>query len=218
MAPVYSRDGREIAVALGATFAPPFSEADVLIVPAEGGPRRQPTQGAVGNDGFAGFLADGRIVFRSGRTGDFEIVLAEADGARPRNLTRHPARDTFPAADPVSGRIAFSSNRDGVPAAVTGDRSFDLYLLEPGAPLPPRRLTDDPGQDAHASFSPDGQWVAFTSERGGVNDEDPILKATLFAPQPYGEIWALRLSDGYLVRLTHNKWEDGAPSWAAGGR
>jgi Tol biopolymer transport system component len=216
--PVYSRDGLEIAVAEGATFAPPAAEADVLIVPVTGGPKRRPTALTVGNDGFAGFFPDGRIVFRSGRTGDFEILLAEADGSRPRNLTRHPARDTFPAADPTTGRIVFSSNRDGVPAAGTGDRSFDLYLLEPGAPLPPRRLTDDPGQDAHASFSPDGQWVAFASERGGVNDEDPIVKATLFAPQLYGEIWALRLADGHLVRLTHNKWEDGAPSWAGSGR
>ena len=32
-------------------------------------------------------------------------------------------------------------------------------------------------------------------------------------PQPYGEIFALRLADGFTVRLTHNKWEDGTPSW-----
>ncbi len=35
---------------------------------------------------------------------------------------------------------------------------------------------------------------------------------TIFNPQPYGQIFALRLSDGFTVRLTHNKWEDGVPS------
>jgi hypothetical protein len=36
----------------------------------------------------------------------------------------------------------------------------------------------------------------------------------MFSPQSYGEIWAQRLSDGLRVRLTHDKWEDGAPFWA----
>jgi hypothetical protein len=29
----------------------------------------------------------------------------------------------------------------------------------------------------------------------------------------YGEIYAQRLSDGYTVRVTHNKWEDGTVFW-----
>ena len=28
-----------------------------------------------------------------------------------------------------------------------------------------------PGNDAHASWSPDGQWLAFSSARGGFKDE-----------------------------------------------
>jgi Tol biopolymer transport system component len=70
-----------------------------------------------------------------------------------------------------------------------------------------------PGQDSHVQFSPDGEWLVFTSERGGINDEEPLVQEVFFGPRMYGEIYAYRLRDGRLVRLTHNKWEDGAPFW-----
>ena len=44
-----------------------------------------------------------------------------------------------------------------------------------------------------------------------MNDEVPLIP--IFNAQPYGDIFALRLEDGKLVRLTHNKWEDGSPTW-----
>jgi len=76
-----------------------------------------------------------------------------------------------------------------------------------------RRITDTPGHDAHPTFSPDGRWIIYTSECGGLNDEEPLIQEVFFSPQIYGEIYAQRLSDGFTVRLTHNKWEDGAPFW-----
>ena len=63
------------------------------------------------------------------------------------------------------------------------------------------------------AFSPDGEWLVFASERGGINDEEPLVQEIFFGPQMYGEIYAYRLRDGELIRLTHNKWEDGAPFW-----
>ena len=64
----------------------------------------------------------------------------------------------------------------------------------------------------HARFSPDDEWVMFTSERGRLNDELPLTRV-VFQPQPYGEIHAIRLSDRHIVRLTYNKWEDGPADW-----
>ena len=63
----------------------------------------------------------------------------------------------------------------------------------------------------HVRFSPDGQWIVYTSQRGGWNDESYLSFTE--AGQTYGELFAQRLSDGLVVRLTHNKWEDGAASW-----
>ncbi len=69
-----------------------------------------------------------------------------------------------------------------------------------------------PGRDMHPKFSPDDKWLIFTSQRDGINDETPLLRF-FFQPQPYGEIYAIRLEDKEIFRLTHNKWEDGPAAW-----
>ena len=55
--------------------------------------------------------------------------------------------------------------------------------------------------------------MIYTSERGGINDEEPVVQEVVFGPQMYGEIYLQRLSDGYTVRISHNKWEDGTVFW-----
>ncbi len=42
----------------------------------------------------------------------------------------------------------------------------ELFLFAPGAAAP-KQLTNDPALDYDATFSPDGKWVVFCSERGG---------------------------------------------------
>src|SRR3954469_23921843 len=42
----------------------------------------------------------------------------------------------------------------------------ELYLFEPGAPAP-KPITNDPALDYDATFSPDGRWLVFCSERAG---------------------------------------------------
>ncbi|HKE28147.1 MAG TPA: hypothetical protein VKB88_37620 [Bryobacteraceae bacterium] len=42
-----------------------------------------------------------------------------------------------------------------------------------------------------------------------------VESAVVFSAQSYGEIYAYRIADGMLIRLTHNKWEEGVSSWEA---
>src|SRR4051794_21552617 len=42
----------------------------------------------------------------------------------------------------------------------------ELYLFEPGTTAP-KPVTNDPALDYDATFSPDGRWVVFCSERAG---------------------------------------------------
>jgi Tol biopolymer transport system component len=168
------------------------------------------TPNSPGFDGYPSFSGDGKqIVFTSGRGGSLDIYLMNADGTNVRRLTDDHATNLFPVFSPMANQIAFVSNRDNPKSDI-----FDIYLLDldgDGAPGKVRRITRDEGQHGHLQYSYDGKWLIFTSERGGINDEQPIAPS----PQMYGELYAYRIKDGAIVRLTHNKWEDGVPCWEA---
>jgi Tol biopolymer transport system component len=70
------------------------------------------------------------------------------------------------------------------------------------------KLTHSPG-DAHCTWSPDGSALVFTSARMGFKDER-VLSMT---PQPYGELFTIRVDGTDLRQLTDNQWEDGTPIW-----
>ena len=204
--PTWSKDGRWLACTAGPTFAEPNSRADIWKFRPDGTGAVNLTPDSPANDAFPDFSPDGRqLVFRSGRDGNHEIYLMNSDGTEPQRLTNHSTTDTMPAFLPGGNQIVSTSNRGG---------DYEIYLLNlrsDGSTGEPRRMTNSPGRDTHPKFSPDGKWLVFSSERGGMNDETPLIP--IFNPQPYGEIYALRIADGEVVRLTHNKWEEGTPAW-----
>lgn len=76
------------------------------------------------------------------------LVLAFSAAARPIKLARQP--------DYHSGKIVFTYQGD-------------LWLVhEDGSN--PRRLTIHTARDTNPKFSPDGKWIAFSSDRYGNND------------------------------------------------
>jgi Tol biopolymer transport system component len=156
-------------------------------------------------------------VFRSSRGGQIDLYVMNVDASNLTRMTNDAAVDTFPAYSPAGDAIAFTSDRDGVQDR-SGYRTTDIYILQvqpDGSPGQIRPITTDTGHDAHPVFSPDGKWIVYTSEQGGISDEEPLVQEIVFGPQMYGELFAHRASDGLTVRLTHNKWEEGAAYWAA---
>jgi len=87
-----------------------------------------PSSGEVGqartliDDGMqARFSPDAKkIVFVSDRYKNLDVLIAEADGSRQIQLTRHEAPDREPCFSPDGKRIVFSSKRTG---------NFDLYVM-----------------------------------------------------------------------------------------
>ena len=205
--PSWSKDGRWLAFIVGPPFASDAVDVDIWKVRSDGTGLVSLTPDSDANDALPDFSPDGRrIVFRSRRGGNADIYLMNADGGDVRRLTHHEATDTMPAFSSAGDRVAFTSLRDG---------NFELYTVaidEDGRAGPPERLTTSPGHDMHPRFSPDDEWVLFTSQRAELGDELPLLRV-VFQPQPYGELHAVRLSDRTVVRLTHNKWEDGPTAW-----
>src|SRR5262249_23788488 len=103
------------------------------------------------------------------------------------------------AADPIPdataerpvGTIAFSS---------LAPRGWDLYLTDL-ATSQSRRLTDHPALDYNAAFSPDGQAIAFVSERDGNL-----------------EIYRVNRDGSALKRLTKEFALDDRPTWSPDGK
>ena len=166
-----------------------------------------------GNNGFADFSADNKVmVYRSGQTGNMDIYVKENGIAT--NITNSTAKEAFPAISNDGKKIVYCSDVTGVDKSGIV-KTMDIFMVEreKGGWGKPKRLTSYPGQEAHPHFSPDGEWLIYTSEEFGISDEQPLVQPYLFNPQMYGEIVAMRLSDKKVFRLTHNKWEDGAPLW-----
>ena len=68
---------------------------------------------------------------------------------------------------------------------------------------------DTRGNLAHLAWSPDGEQLLFTSSRMGFKDE-AIYTGAL---QPDREIFVMRYDGTHVEQLTDNQWEDGGPAW-----
>lgn len=106
-------------------------------------------------------LADWRI-----RPQELEIFIADADGQNRRQVTRLGGANWAPYFFPDDRRIVFSTNHhdpdpsDGI--------NFDIYAVDlDGSDL--ERVTTYSGFDAFPMFSPDGRYLAFSSNRGGTH-------------------------------------------------
>ncbi|HDS30991.1 MAG TPA: hypothetical protein ENN67_08115, partial [Firmicutes bacterium] len=101
------------------------------------------------------------LYFQSNRAGgsNYEIygidpTEPEGFGNAPYRYTYNTAFDGYPASYPAApGIISWTSDRHG---------NMEIMLLTGTAV---KRLTNNSATDAHSSFSPDGKWIAFMSDR-----------------------------------------------------
>lgn len=153
------------------------------------------------NDGGPSPSPDGkRIVYRT--VGPAGSGLRILDLKTKVTTTLTTEYDNFPFWSPRGDLIMFAR-------AVGGD--FEIFTIRPdGTDL--KRLTFSKGNDAHMTWSPDGEWIIFASSRMGFKDEAIYTGA----PQPYGELFMMRYDGSDVSQLTDNQWEDGAPTWQPG--
>ncbi len=148
---------------------------------------------APGYDGGAFFNADcSRIVWRASRPrpgkelddyrallgkalvrpDKLELWVANGDGSQPMQITYLDAASFAPFFHPTEDVILFATNH-----GQTSRREFDIWAVRPnGTSL--RRITHAPGFDGFPHVSPDGKWLAFSSNRAtapGASDTNVFV-------------------------------------------
>jgi hypothetical protein len=92
---------------------------------------------------------------------------------------------------PFNGKIAFVSNRDG---------NSEIYSMNANGSAQ-TRLTNDPANDSHPAWSPDGARIAFTTDRDGNN-----------------EIYVMNADGSSPTRITFTPASDSQPTWSPDGQ
>lgn len=144
---------------------------DVYIMRSDGTHVRQLTH-TQGYDGGPFFSPDGaRICWRrfSENGALAEIMTMNVDGTDERQLTRLGAMSWAPFYHPSGDYLIFTTNRHGF-------GNFELYLVDAQGKSQPVRVTSTDGFDGLPVFTPDGQQLAWTSNRT-ANKQSQILMA-----------------------------------------
>lgn len=105
------------------------------------------------------YAPDGKMIaFRSDRSGSSEIWLCDSQGENPVQLTFFGGPLTgSPRWSPDGLQIVFDSRPEG---------NSDIYAIRIASGAI-RRITYDPAADVLGSWSSDGRWIYFASNRSG---------------------------------------------------
>ncbi len=125
----------------------------------------------------------------------FEIIPASAGSDVSHS------QSTQPAANHPRPVFSFAPLDNGIIILSITEGGYNHLFAYQKHGLPLTRLTDGSWNDIHPAISPDGQWVAFSSNRDGQWD-----------------LYQLSLVSGEIQRITNTPHYDGHPSWSPDGK
>ena len=179
-------------------------DVEIFVMNADGTEVRQLTDNDHIDWGASWSPDSDRIAFTSDRDGDNEIFVMDADGGKVRQLTDNNVIDWNWSWSPDGDRISFS-RRGESEISFGADRAFEIFVMNAdGGNV--RQLTDNDHIDWGASWSPDGDRLAFTSDRdGNAQIADNF------------EIFVMNTDGTEIRQLTNNDHQDHFGSWSPDG-
>ncbi len=137
------------------------------------------------------------IAFASRRSGNMDIWIKPIKGGSAIQITTHRTDDIMPSWSPDGKQIVFVSYSDDA----TGDL-WIVSLKKKGDKFSvrgdPKKITHYLGMDITPTFSPDGKYIAFTSDRDGEQN-----------------IYLLQLNNQNILKITHQGGIN--PTWSPDG-
>lgn len=187
--PRYSPDGRWIAFRRGLW---PYS--DLYVMPAAGGSARQVTRVASLIRGYTWLRDSQTLVFASDHEGGFALYAVDVASTRMQELGVSPAQ--YPDAARGDDTVVYE-----LPRLQQQLAEIPLGQAGAGAVGTPRRLAPSTGSDQAPQMSPDGQRLAFISDRSGQ-----------------AQLWLHELAGGTTTQLTSAPEATmAAPQWSRNG-
>lgn len=198
-------------------------------------------EGARSGEGY--FRADGKaLAFQSERDPAnpfYQIYVLDMESGDTRRMSPGSGKTTCAFFQPGTGRLLFSSTHADPRAQekqtaelafrASGktrryswdyDPEYEIYSAKPdGTEM--RRLTESPGYDAEASFSPDGSLIVFSSTRGTYPLEQlsPEDRARFDKdPAYYADLYVMKADGSGVRRVTDTPGYDGGPFFSPDGQ
>jgi TolB protein len=185
LTPSWSPDARALAY----TVYRPLP--DVVVSFIYQGILQNPTKG-VGTNYVPVYSPDGtRLAFMSGRDGNPEIYVINADGSNLRRLTNHPAGDGTPTWSPNGQQLAFVSDRTGTP---------QIYLMSADG-TNVRRITMNESWADQPTWSSAFNEIAYAARTGSGYD-----------------IKVFDIPSGQSRQITFSQGSNERPSYSPNGR
>lgn len=182
------------------------------------------------------FSADGnQLIFQSERVGDnpfYQIFKLDLELGDVEMISNGIGKTTCSWIHPDGEKILYASThldpkakekqQEELDFRASGkerryswdyDENYDIFVKNHKGE---RRLTSELGYDAEASFSADGKWIAFASNRNGYNSNlntlNPAeLKTFKMDPAFLMDIYIMKADGSEVRQLTTHKGYDGGP-------